>query len=115
MRWLVQQGADINARIAGEALPWAAEEGYIEVVRWLVQQGADINARNEDNETPLHLAAGGGKILGGDIEVVRWLVENGATINARDKDDWTPLHWATRGGHSEVESFLVGQKADQSF
>ena len=66
VRFLVENGADVNARDKGDdtALHDAAFEGHIEVVRFLLENGADVTGA-------LHEAADRGH-----LEVMRFLVEN---------------------------------------
>src|SRR5262249_52422491 len=56
VRWLLSQGANVNARAAGGAhttLHSAAWNGDLEMVRLLVGAGADVSARDaEHNNTP---------------------------------------------------------------
>lgn len=53
-RWLIAQGANVNARAAQQsrhtALHSAAWEGNLEMAQLLVAAGADINARDEEYE-----------------------------------------------------------------
>ncbi|MGL9717885.1 MAG: ankyrin repeat domain-containing protein, partial [Wolbachia sp.] len=72
-------------------------------------KGADINAKDEEDCTPLHLAAGKGY-----ADIVNFLIEKGADINAKDEEDWTPLHLATKNGHIETVKALLekGAKVD---
>ena len=76
-----------------------------------ISLGIDIyykSYRNEDNQTPLHLAA-----RGGHQEMVELLVsKHHAEVDARDKQDRTPLHWAAVTGHSDVVTTLLQHKAD---
>ena len=58
VKWLKEQGADINAKTADGYTPMhsAASEGNLEVVKWLKEQGANINAKSSKGETPLKYA-----------------------------------------------------------
>jgi ankyrin repeat protein len=56
-------------------------------VEMLINAGADVDAKDENDWTPLHFAAGCGKI--NSLEV---LLANGADVNARDNKQNTPLH-----------------------
>ncbi|XP_059474055.1 uncharacterized protein LOC132195835 [Neocloeon triangulifer] len=123
------------------ALHWAAAKGHIAVAEFLLSQGADVNTRDDDNESPLTLAASFSS-----AEMCRFLVENGADLSVVDKfgDDslhlacfsgkldtikyllglngfsvekkgWkgrTALHWAAAKGHIAVAEFLLSQGAD---
>lgn len=90
VRWLVEQGADINARdnygetpLHKHAMSWC---GNAEL---LIDLGADIEAINYQNETPLFAAASSFK-----PKAVHTLVTRGANINAKNKMGQTPLEKA---------------------
>ena len=55
-----------------------------------VAAGADVGARDDDDRTPLHLAAANSESL----PVVRALLEAGADPEARDKNGLDAAHWA---------------------
>ena len=133
IRTLLNQGADINARVENGYTPlhWAARYGHIEAVRVLLKAGALINARDEKERTPLHYAAGYGH-----VEAVRVLLKAGANINAQSEDGYTqesinvreiannleygtpslkgytPLHGAVEYGHVEAIRVLLKAGAD---
>ncbi|MGG3280078.1 ankyrin repeat domain-containing protein [Paenibacillus solani] len=90
VRWLVEQGADINARdnygatpLHKHAMSWC---GNTEL---LLDLGADIEAVDYQNETPLFAAAGSFK-----PKAVHTLVTRGANISAKNKMGQTPLEKA---------------------
>ena len=73
-----------------------------------VAAGADVGARNDDDRTPLHLAAANIESL----PVVRALLEAGAGPEARDEFGGTPLHWATLSWSPPVVAALLDAGAD---
>jgi hypothetical protein len=90
VRWLVEQGADINASdsygrtaLHKHAMSWW---GNCEL---LLELGADLEAYDYQNETPLFAAAGSFK-----PNTVLTLVANGANISAENKMKQTPLEKA---------------------
>ncbi|MOA00611.1 Ankyrin repeats (3 copies) [compost metagenome] len=90
VRWLVEQGADINARdnygktpLHKHAMSWC---GNTEL---LLELGADIEAIDYQNETPLFAAASSFK-----PNSVHMLVTKGANISAENKMKQTPLEKA---------------------
>ncbi len=86
-RWLVEQGADIEARDTYGETPLHTRAGHwqgdIEV---LLELGADVHARDSQNRTPLHSAA-----RVGNVEGARLLLARGARADALDDRRLTPL------------------------
>ena len=87
VRWLVAQGADIEARdshkrtaMHAHASSWCGNIGLI------IELGGDIEARDYQGETPLHAAAGSCR-----VEAVRTLLAHGAEVDAKDNSGRTPL------------------------
>jgi len=78
-----------------------------EVERLVVDCGVDPNIQNNDGITPLHLAAGNGR-----LEVVKLLLEHGADPNVQDHDGRTPLHFAVEGCYVDVVRVLLDHGAD---
>ena len=65
VRWLIAQGADVNARdnIGATPLHRAAQYGCVESVRLLMGGGADPTIRSSRGETPLSIALGFSKSI----------------------------------------------------
>ena len=59
MKWLKEQGADVNVKSEAGRTPMhnAALYGHFEIVKWLKEQGADVNVKGNDGKTPLDLAS----------------------------------------------------------
>lgn len=74
-----------------------------------MENNADIDAKNEEEQTPLHLAAKAGK-----TNVVRELVRIGGkrVVDDEDEDSNTPLHLAALAGNSKVAGVLIDAGAD---
>ena len=84
---LAAAGADPNIRTEnGYLLHWASELGGVEVVKALLDAGADPQARDEDDSSPLHLAAKSND----DPAVIEALLDAGATPNALDRNGKIP-------------------------
>jgi len=112
LKYLVAQGADVNAKDKRDWTPlhYAAEfNPNVEVLKYLVSQGAEVNAKNEDDCTPLHFAA----LLNSNVEVLKYLVSQSADVNAKNKNGCTPLHFAAGANFNvEILKYLVSQGAD---
>jgi hypothetical protein len=90
VRWLVEQGADINARNHSGQTPLYAQAGWQSGnIAILIELGADINTRDNYTNTPLHNAA-----RKGNIQTVKELVAFGMDVNVEDRHSETPLSHA---------------------
>lgn len=93
IRWLVAQGADIEATDTWGRTPLHAHasswNGKVEV---LLDLGAAMEARDGSGNTPLHSAATSGR-----VEAVRLLLARGARADAVNAAGLTPLAAGLRG------------------
>ena len=82
VRYLLDKGADINARnVAGETpLHYAAGWGFLDVIALLIEKGADVKARSNEGDTPLHYVR-----FQAITPVAKILLDHGAEANARNK------------------------------
>lgn len=86
-RWLVTQGADINAHDSYGDTPLHARSSHWRGnIAILLELGADIERTNGQLETALHKAA---KV--GNADNVRLLLDHGARADARNSMGLTPL------------------------
>lgn len=114
---LIDAGANINEKFLGTNLLHitAMKVGNKSITKFLIENGLDVNeqiAPPSSSEfrglTPLHLAAGKGK-----IEVAEVLLENGAEMNLKASNlGYTPLHLAAINGQQTVAEFLVDKGAE---
>lgn len=87
VRWLVEQGADINARDKYEHTPLHSQAAtWSGNIPLFLELGADPDALDYQNETPLHAAAGYYR-----TRAIQDLVAHGANIHAENKRKQTPL------------------------
>ncbi|MBI3181617.1 MAG: ankyrin repeat domain-containing protein [Myxococcales bacterium] len=100
-RYLVAQGADVNARGKHGTAPLAAAvaRGSPELVRLLLEKGADPKVPLT-RQTLLHRAA-----ARGNPEVISMLLERGLDLNQRGEGR-TPLEWASAEGKLEAVKVL---------
>jgi uncharacterized protein len=107
-RWLIEQGADVNAAAKNAArvapLHAAAAVADRDTMRLLLERGADPNAKQQTGFTPLHSAA-----LHGDREMAQLLVEHGADRGATSDDGKTAAAIADEHGHYELAAWLREQ------
>lgn len=88
--WLVDQGADINAKDSYGNTPLHRQSSaWHSNIQLLIDLGADIEAVNNQGETPLHSAA-----CAFIPEHVQTLVNNRAVVDAQSKRGVTPLSMA---------------------
>ncbi|KAK2733888.1 hypothetical protein FQN57_001938, partial [Myotisia sp. PD_48] len=85
----------------------AVKYGQEDFIQTLHDRGADINALNNDNQTPLHLAA----CYGAAPSISKLLIDKGANIEAADKKNRTPVFYACRGDYNEIFQLLKSKGA----
>ena len=73
----------------------------------LVRQGSAIDSRDNNDATPLMLAAGGDF-----VKVIDLLVGAGSSLASQDEFGLSPLHYAAEGGHVEAVTNLLSHGAD---
>ena len=111
---LLQRGGNVDAKskkLGRSALHWACREGKLDCVEMLLDAGSAINVCDDDDWTPLILAA-----FCGQKEVISLLLQRGAIVVAKCKRRGrTALHWAVKKGKLDcVEAFfdvLIGSKS----
>jgi ankyrin repeat protein len=107
-RWLIEQGADVNAAAENEQrvapVHAAAAVRDRETMRLLLERGADANAKQQMGYTPLHGAASRG-----DLEMAKLLLEHGARRDARGEDGMTPADVARKYGHPEFAEWIESE------
>ncbi|WP_165185375.1 ankyrin repeat domain-containing protein [Caulobacter soli] len=86
-RWLVEQGADLEARDTYNRTPLHnLASGRFREVETLLDLGADVHATDHEAATPLHMAA-----KSGNAEAVRALLDRGARADVLNASGLSPL------------------------
>jgi len=87
-------------------LPYAAQEGYEEIVELLIANGADVNLMHRGGRNltgillfyfPLQ-----GATANGHKEIVELLIAKGADVNMKGYRGFIPLHYAALNGRKDV-------------
>ena len=134
VRKVVAAGADVDARvterppagitllnfIGGTPFLLAARTGDAELMRVLAELGADPLLPNEDNTTPIMVAAGVGTSSPGEdpgtepdvIEAVKVAIELGGELNGIDDKGETVMHGAAYKHLPALVNFLAEAGAD---
>ena len=134
VRKLVAAGADVNARvtrrppagitrlnfIGGTPFLLAARTGDADLMRLLAELGADPLLPNEDNTTPIMVAAGIGTSAPGEdpgtepevLEAVQVALELGGNLHDVDDNGETVMHGAAYKHLPRVVEFLAEAGAD---
>lgn len=100
-------GMDSTDAVGLTPMLYAAREGHSQPVRLLLEAEADPNeAGGIGNETPLHVAA-----VGGRSKVCKVFLEAGCLVEPIDKNGQTPLHYAASAGQQAVCKQLLLAKA----
>ena len=135
-RLLLAHGADVNARmtarppakgtydgnsmslVGATPLLLAVKASDTELMRLLLDHGADVRLGNENNTTPLLVAAGIGFLEGQVLaeeadafEAVRMLVAFGESVTQTNDMDETALHGAAYRGANSIVRYLVERGA----
>ena len=80
---------------------------YLEVFRVLVANGATVNPRDQNEETPLHVAAESDNLV-----VATALLDTGAEIDPRNLFEETPLAMAAKLLYGDIVKLLVARGSD---
>jgi uncharacterized protein len=135
-RRLIAAGANINAQVSsrppvgvsdlnmrgGTAFLLAARTADADLMKLLVEFGADPTVANDDNSTPLMVAAGLGTAAPGEdpgteeeaLEAVKYVLSLGSDINAVDNMGNTAMHGAAYKHLPSVVAYLNDQGAEIS-
>lgn len=102
----IEQGADVNFNYRG-GFNGLHIADTLTMVELLIGKNANIHAGNDEQSTPLHIAASNGR-----TQIAETLVRHGAFINAVNNLGSTALHVAANYNESEVIDKLIELGAD---
>jgi len=88
----------------------ACHSGEAKMIQELHKKGASFDSKRDSGATPLHEAAGSGRLDG--LEMVFNLLKD-YDVNVTDNYGWTPLHYlADIGGHIKMAELLLEKGGD---
>jgi hypothetical protein len=111
--WIADASGFAHKSPTSTPLHMIAQHGLRTVYNWfdtLRREDVELgmpNSRNDNNATPLHLAA-----MGGHVEMSELLLSKGANAAADDRFGGTPLHRASHEGHKDVVELLLSKGMD---
>ena len=111
---LIQNGADINARLSDGRTPLmiASSRSQWNLVTFLIKHKADVNLQNNLGQTALHSAINiNSNPAESSSEILSYLIENGADVNAEGKY-CTPLMRACDLGQVRRVACLIEHGAN---
>lgn len=85
----------------------AIQRKDLDAVVGFLEKRSNLTATNEDEKTPLQIAA-----ESGSIDIVKLLIECGSNIEAKGKDGRTPLMLALSNSHFEAAGYLLSKGAN---
>lgn len=111
VKWLLDNGAGVNNRIAAFELPilsLAAMRGDVAVGKMLIARGAELNQKDKTGSTPLMWSVAGDQ---DNHDFTQLLLRAGADMNVRNAAGETALDWAQRRGMSRPTKVLLAAGA----
>lgn len=106
------QHNDINPNLldqdGNQALHYAAEEGFLEILNLLLLKTANLNKRNLEGKTALHLAVENEK-----TELVKALLKQQANFLLHDKNGGLPIHYAILNKNIELIELLINLEDEE--
>ena len=110
MRFLIEAGADVNARDSSGHPPLYRAFGEPEIVQILIEAGADVNARDGWGDPLLNTP-----VAWGYPDTVRLLLDAGADVNAKNDDGTSLANLAYEEEELEILQMLLDAGAEADF
>lgn len=121
--YLIEHGADVNARTASGATPLieaaalfaSSPKTSVYVMELLISKGARVTDKDRNDHTPLDYLAGSGyspTTYDNWRKSIYLLLDNGATINRQDKTGETVLMRAAKGCGVGAVELMLGSGAN---
>lgn len=109
VRLLLEQGADINAKLKYGWTPLlqAVQLGWDEIIHLLLEKGADPLVKKDNGATPFIIAG-----MLGNEEYLKLFLSRGAYINEQDDCGFTALMETALYGHEQATMFLLDAGAN---
>ncbi|XP_076108014.1 uncharacterized protein LOC143076203 isoform X3 [Mytilus galloprovincialis] len=89
------------------ALHYASERGYLEIVEFLYDIGCKMDVLNASGESVLHAAC-----RGENEDIVEFFLKRGCYVDHADNRDETPLFMACEGSNCKIVDILIKHNCD---
>ncbi|MBF7092235.1 ankyrin repeat domain-containing protein [Flavobacterium sp. ALJ2] len=113
VKFLVENGADVNKRKAMNGIPPLFEAGFNtkdEIAAYLIDNGADVNIENPNGESVLYYSL---TSFNGSYKIVKLLIDKGANVNFINNDKRTALMKAAQFNTVDIASLLIENGASK--
>ena len=105
-QFLEKYGKDVEAKDEHGVprMHRAVQHGTLAVVKYFVSKGVSVHVVDDDQYTPLHMAASWSEARDNrEVEIAKFLIAQGADTNAKRTDGETPLYDALKGSRPNIE------------
>lgn len=113
VKFLVENGADVNKRKAMNGIPPLFEAGFntkYEIAAYLIDNGADVNIEKPNGESVLYYSL---TSFSGSYKVIKLLIDKGANVNFINNDKRTVLMKAAQFNTVDIATLLLENGANK--